>query len=57
MVQSENLGAKFDINGDEVRDVADMVVDSFEVELAQSEDHLVSIILIYLENSFKVLGC
>ncbi|CAL6107123.1 NADH_oxidase [Hexamita inflata] len=57
VIQKEELGSHFNILGDMVRDMADMVIESFDMEVEQTEDQLISIIIIYREDTGKILGC
>ncbi|CAL5983186.1 NADH_oxidase [Hexamita inflata] len=57
VVQKEELNSQFNILGDLVRKLADLVVESFDVQLEQSQDDLVSIILVFDQETQKILGC
>ena len=57
VVQKEEAGVNFNIYGDQVRSLADMVVESFDLELEQTEDHLVSVIIVYAESTGQIIGC
>ncbi|CAL6079912.1 NADH_oxidase [Hexamita inflata] len=57
VIQKEELGSHFTILGDMVRDMADMIVESFDMDIEQTEDQLVSVILVINQNNNKIIGC
>ncbi|CAL6101089.1 NADH_oxidase [Hexamita inflata] len=56
VVQNSELNKHFNIHGEMVRNLADQIVESMELEVEQDEDSIVSIILIYDQDTFKLLG-
>ncbi|CAL6088523.1 NADH_oxidase [Hexamita inflata] len=57
VIQKQELNTFFNIGGDTVRNMADQVVESFDIDIEQTEDELVSVILIFNEENNLIIGC
>eukprot|EP00703_Trepomonas_sp_PC1_P001881 JAP94725.1 NADH oxidase [Trepomonas sp. PC1] len=56
VVQHNKLSSKFDIYGDIVRGLADQVVESFDLDVDEQDDQIVSVSICFDKQTLKILG-